>query len=97
MAENSNRPLSVQDIALAVGLNRRSLERRFNKYSAEGIAKQTRMRIERAKRLILETQGSLKSIAIECGFRNSDHLGKAFLRIENLTPSRYRKLNGHVG
>ena len=79
MAENSNRPLSVQDIALAVGLNRRSLERRFNKYSAEGIAKQiTRMRIERAKRLILETQGSLKSIAIECGFRNSDHLGQSF-------------------
>ena len=97
MAENSNRPLSVQDIALAVGLNRRSLERRFNQYSAEGIAKQiTRMRIERAKRLIIETQGSLKSIAIECGFRNSDHLGKAFLRIENLTPSKYRKLNGHV-
>ena len=97
MAENSNRPLSVKDIAIAVGLNRRSLERRFNKYSAEGIAKQiTRMRIERAKRLILETQGSLKSIAIECGFRNSDHLGKAFLRVENLTPSKYRKLNSHM-
>jgi len=97
IAENSHHPLSVRDVALATGINRRSLERRFKRYSPEGIAKQiARMRIERAKRLIIETKGSLKSIAIECGFRNSDHLNKAFLRIEKLTPSKYRKLNGQV-
>ena len=50
------------------------------------------MRIERAKRLIIETKGSLKSIAIDCGFR--DHLSKAFKRTERLTPSQFRKLNG---
>lgn len=95
MAENSHRPLSVKDVALSVGLNRRSLERRFNQYSPEGVARQiTRMRIERAKRLIIETKGSLKSIAIDCGFRNSDHLSKAFKRTERLTPSQFRKLNG---
>ena len=95
MAENSHRPLSVKDVALTVGLNRRSLERRFNQYSPEGVARQiTRMRIERAKRLIIETKGSLKSIAIDCGFRNSDHLSKAFKRTERLTPSQFRKLNG---
>jgi len=95
IGENSYRPLTVKDVALAVGLNRRSLERRFNQFSSEGIAKQiARMRIERAKRLIIETRSSLKSIAIGCGFRNSDHLSKAFLRIEKLTPSKFRKLNG---
>ena len=97
IAENSYRPLTVKDVALAVGLNRRSLERRFNQFSPEGIAKQiARMRIERAKRLIIETRSSLKSIAIECGFRNSDHLSKAFLRIEKLTPSKFRKLNSQA-
>ena len=97
IAENSHHPLSVKDVALATGINRRSLERRFKRYSPEGIAKQiARMRIERAKRLIIETKGSLKSIAIECGFRNSDHLNKAFLRIEKLTPSKFRKLNGQA-
>ena len=97
IAENSYRPLTVKDVALAVGLNRRSLERRFNQFSPEGIAKQiARMRIERAKRLIIETRSSLKSIAIECGFSNSDHLSKAFLRIEKLTPSKFRKLNSQA-
>ena len=97
IAENSYRPLTVNDVALAVGLNRRSLERRFNQLSSDGIAKQiARMRIERAKRLIIETRSSLKSIAIECGFRNSDHLSKAFLRIEKLTPSKFRKLNSQA-
>ena len=97
IAENSYRPLTVNDVALAVGLNRRSLERRFNQFSSDGIAKQiARMRIERAKRLIIETRSSLKSIAIECGFSNSDHLSKAFLRIEKLTPSKFRKLNGQA-
>ena len=95
MAENSHRPLSVKDVALAVGLNRRSLERRFTRFTEEGIAKQiTRMRIERAKRLIIETKESLKSIAIDCGFRNGDHLSKAFLRMEKRTPTYFRKLNG---
>lgn len=93
MAENSHRPLGVKDVALAVGLNRRSLERRFTQFSDEGIAKQiTRMRIERAKRLMVETKESLKSIAIDCGFRNSDHLSKAFLRTENRTPTDFRRL-----
>ena len=97
IAENSYRPLTVKDVALAVGLNRRSLERRFNQFSSDGIAKQiARMRIERAKRLIIETRSSLKSIAIECGFSNSDHLSKAFLRIEKLTPSKFRKLNSQA-
>ncbi len=95
MAENSHRPLSVKEVATAVGLNRRSLERRFTRFTKEGIAKQsTRMRIERAKRLMIETKDSLKSIAIDCGFRNSDHLSKAFLRTEKRTPTEFRKLNG---
>ena len=92
IAENSNRPLSVQEVATAVGVNRRSLERRFMEFSNEGIAKQiTRMRIERAKRLMIETKDTLKSIALDCGFRNSDHLSKSFLRTEKIKPSEFRR------
>ena len=42
----------------------------------------SRLRIERSKRLMMETDASLKSLAVDLGFRNADHFCKVFSRIE---------------
>ena len=46
----------------------------------------TRLRLERAKRRIVETDTPVKDVAIDAGFRNADHFYKVFTRIENIPP-----------
>lgn len=46
----------------------------------------TRLRLERAKRRIVETETPMKDVAIDAGFRNADHFYKVFTRIENIPP-----------
>ena len=92
MAENSHERIEVKDVVAAVATNRRSLERRFRESIGRSIAEEiTRLRIERAKRRIVETDAPLKHVATECGFRNADHFYKVFSRIEGMTPSQFRE------
>jgi len=48
-------------------------------------------RIERAQRLLMETNMPLASIALECGFANQSHLTQVFKRHLALTPRSYRQ------
>lgn len=92
IAENSHRSIQVKHVAAAVATTRRTLERRFNESMDRSIAGEiTRLRIERAKRRMVETDASMKTVAIEAGFRTADHFGKVFTRIEGVSPSHFRE------
>jgi len=76
----------------AVATNRRTLERNFSEFTGRTISQEiSRMRIERAKRLMMESDLSFKELSAELGYRNSDHFYKSFLRAEGQTPSSFRK------
>ena len=47
-------------------------------------------RLERAERLLLETDKSLTEIAMDCGFYDSAQFGKFFKKAKNCTPSSFR-------
>ncbi|QTN31057.1 substrate-binding domain-containing protein [Akkermansiaceae bacterium] len=92
IAENSHERIEVKEVVCAVATNRRSLERRFRESIGRTIADEiTRLRLERAKRRIVETDAPLKYIATDAGFRNADHFYKVFTRVEGITPSRFRE------
>jgi LacI family transcriptional regulator len=92
IAENGHRSIQVKHVASAVATTRRTLERRFNESMGRSIAGEiTRLRVERAKRRMVETDASMKSVAIEAGFRTADHFGKVFTRIEGISPSQFRE------
>lgn len=92
ISENSHERIEVKEVVAAVATNRRSLERRFRQSIGKSIAEEiTRLRLERAKRRIVETDAPMKDIAIEAGFRNADHLYKVFSRVEGMTPSQFRE------
>jgi transcriptional regulator GlxA family with amidase domain len=75
-----------------VATTRRTLERRFNESMGRSIAGEiTRLRVERAKRRMVETDAAMKNVAIEAGFRTADHFGKVFTRIEGISPSQFRE------
>ena len=92
IAESANRRIKVNDVVNAVATNRRTLERNFREFTGRTISHEiSRMRIERAKRLMTESDHSFKELAAELGYRNSDHFYKSFLRAEGQTPSSFRK------
>jgi len=92
IAENCHRRIQVGHVAAAVATTRRTLERKFNETMDRSIAGEiARLRLQRAKRRMVETDASMKDVAIDAGFRTADHFGKVFTRIEGISPSQYRE------
>jgi AraC family transcriptional regulator len=50
-----------------------------------------RRRIERAKRMLQNTDLSFATIAMECGFCDQSHLSRVFVRVEKCAPSAWRR------
>jgi LacI family transcriptional regulator len=49
-----------------------------------------RVKIERVKRLLNETDLPLKAIAPRAGFSSEEYMSVAFKRVEGLAPSEFR-------
>jgi transcriptional regulator GlxA family with amidase domain len=84
--------MSVSEVAAHFPVTRRSLERRFQRALGHTILDEIiRCRLERAKRLLLETDQSLKAVALAAGFSNARHMCRVFHRAEKVTPASYRR------
>jgi LacI family transcriptional regulator len=92
ISENSHRRIQVDHVAAAVAATRRTLERRFRDSVGRSIASEiTRLSIQRAKRRMVETDASMKDVAMDAGFRSADHFYKVFARVEGIPPSQFRE------
>jgi AraC-like DNA-binding protein len=86
-----HRTISVDQIAEAVGVTRRTLERRFRKSIGHPVVEEIiRSRLNRAKRLLQETEMSVKVIAQLSGFPSEERMRVAFVRHEGMPPLRFR-------
>ena len=54
----------------------------------------SKQRIERAKRLLIETNDSVVSIAVKVGFNNVTYFNRVFKKYLNMTPLEFRKGKG---
>lgn len=91
LQSHAHRPLGVSQIAAAAGVTRRTLERRF----AESIGRSPRdhlewLRVQRARKLLVETRRPVKEIAYLCGFRESRGLIRACRRWLDRAPGAIR-------
>lgn len=92
--DQSQGPMTVDSLAKQLPITRRSLERRFQAAVGHGIHEEIiRCRLERAKRLLVATDLSLKEVASAAGFPSADSLGRTFRRGEGITPLEYRQQN----
>ncbi len=92
--EQSHRPMTIDGLARQLPVTRRSLERRFQAAVGHGIHEEIlRCRLERAKRLLVATELSIKEVATAAGFSTADGLGRTFRRAEGVTPLEYRCRN----
>jgi LacI family transcriptional regulator len=84
--------LTVESILDRVPISRSSLERRFRKAIGRSPHEEMRrVRLARAKELLLATTMNLAQIAVRSGFSSPSYLSKAFSDAFGLPPSDYRR------
>lgn len=84
--------ITVDRVAKAVGISRSTLQRRFRKVLDRTVEMEImRIRMERAKQLLRETNFSLSAIAEDIGFATKEYFVQAFRREMGITPHLYRQ------
>ena len=94
MRDHFSEGIDVTTVVGALPISRKSLEVRFRKaLRRTPLAELTRLRIERARDLLRDTNWPIKRIADECGFRYLENFHAAFRRVDGRTPGEYRRLS----
>lgn len=85
-------PITMRDVLKEVPMARRSLERRFHQvFGRSPIDEIRRLRIDRARQLLAETDLPMQEIAEACGYATYNYLTHVFKQTTDLTPRDYRK------
>jgi LacI family transcriptional regulator len=88
---HADRPLSVAQILRQVPATRKSLQRHFRKIVGRPMIDEIRrVHVERAKRLLAESDLPMPAIARKSGFTSSPGLAIAFRQETGTTPSKFR-------
>jgi LacI family transcriptional regulator len=83
--------IGMDDLAKYVNLSRRSIERRFARWVGRSPGEELRrLRIDQAKRLLLETQIPIAEVAIRCGYRRPERLSAHFHQATGQSPRDFR-------
>ena len=83
--------LDADHVVVQSGLSRRALERRFNQTIGRGIAAELRrVRILKAKDLLMETDLPVGEIALAAGFSDAYYFSHAFSRETGKSPRTWR-------
>lgn len=83
--------IAVKDVLASVGRSRTDLEQRFRRWLKCSIRTEIlRLRMDRAKNLLQQTDLTLEEIASRAGFATAAHLCRLFRQRFRRTPTQYR-------
>ena len=89
--------ISVDDVVKATVLSRRVLEKKFQAIIKSSILEEIRkVRIERIKFLLTNSELSIQQIAYELNFNNFDNITRYFKQSTGLKPLEYRNKFAHI-
>ena len=89
--EHAGEAIGVEHIARAVGVSRRTLDRRFAQALGRSVHEElSAVRMQKACVLLSESQETVASIAAACGFRTAASFSRAFHRQNGCWPIEYR-------
>ena len=90
--EHSDQPLSRDSVAQKMGLSPAHFSRVLVKTTGHGFGEHlTRLRMEKAVRLLRHTNQGLMDISLECGFQDQSYFTRVFKRMIGCTPKVFRK------
>ena len=93
MKEHVTEKLSVDDVCAIMHYNKSYVFRQFKKTTGSSLMVYfTKMKIQRAKEMLRETDLSINAISDRLSFEDPNYFSKTFKRVTGYTPSTYRKL-----
>jgi len=88
---HANSTLQIHELAKAVGRHPSWLGTAYKRATGEGLQETAaRFRVERAARLLRETDQSYASVAADAGFCDQSHMNRTFRRVLSRLPSEVR-------
>jgi len=92
MEANIEEPLSLDQLAAAIGVSRRQIERLFRRHLDQVPTKYyLELRLRRARELLLQTPMSIMDITTACGFQSPPHFSKCYRSVFGHPPSAERR------
>ena len=95
MESNIEEPLSLDELARLASLSQRHLQRMFRQVlNVTPMNYYLNLRLKRARTLLLQTEMSIMSITVACGFQSSCHFSKSYRSFYGYSPSLERRQQG---
>ncbi|HET7436131.1 MAG TPA: AraC family transcriptional regulator [Thermoanaerobaculia bacterium] len=92
MNDRFHERLSLAEVAAAANVHPVHLATMFHRcYGVTFGAYLRGLRVERARRALLESDRSIAEIALDCGFFDQSHLSRVFRDAAGMTPARFRR------
>src|SRR5882724_5959921 len=89
---SAERGISLEDLALEVGMSRFHFARAFRRSTAKSPHQYlTELRVERAKQMLVHSDRPIVEIALAAGFGSQSHFTHTFRRSTGVTPAAYRR------
>jgi LacI family transcriptional regulator len=90
--DHAAEPIGVGDLVEHLMISRRGLEIRFRRATGRTVHEELqRVRLERARRLLRETDLPISRVAAGAGFQSASYLAQVFRQESGVTPARYRR------
>ena len=87
MENHVDDPLQLSELADYVGLSKRQLQRLFTQHIGHSVIEHyRRVRLQRARQLLIQTNLQVRDVAIACGYRSMSHFSRDYRRRFNRTP-----------
>ncbi|WP_163271247.1 GlxA family transcriptional regulator [Chelativorans alearense] len=91
MEANLSEPLSLVEVAEAVGLSRRQIERLFRQEMGRSPARYyLEIRLDRARHLLIQSTMPVVEVAVACGFVSASHFSKCYRELYARSPQQER-------
>jgi AraC family transcriptional regulator len=89
---NYPRALTIQDMALCVGIHPVHLSREFRRLFGQTVGEYAhQVRIRSACSLLVSSGGTVAQVAMDCGFSDHSHFCRVFKRLIGRSPSEFRR------
>ncbi len=92
MEQHLDSPIGSEQIARELGISKRTLESLFRKQLSTSPQQYfKRLRLQAAKRLLIESEHNMQEVAIRCGFNSLAAFSREYKRFFSQSPLKYRQ------
>lgn len=93
LMDNFNRPITLNEVSELAHLTPEALCRYFKSHTGKTISQWlTELRIEKAGRLLMETDQAIASIAVQCGYESLSNFNRQFKQVTGRTPREMKAI-----